>query len=120
MIKSFEVNLFVIRRNKIVVEKNVIKRDKKKYVDDTYFVEEENVFNILKDIKKRNINALTFKELLKNPYIDYDLCKKIFEYKDEIAEFQDISELKNIKACYVKTLGIYFLFFIKCLNLIML
>ncbi len=48
-------------------------------------------------IKKLNINVLTFKELLSNPYIDYDLCKKIFEYKDEIAEFQNISELKKIK-----------------------
>jgi DNA uptake protein ComE-like DNA-binding protein len=58
-----------------------------------------SIFSIIEKpiIKKRNINALTFKELLKNPYIDYDLCKKIFEYKDEIAEFQDISELKNIK-----------------------
>ena len=58
-----------------------------------------SIFTIIEKpiIKKRNINALTFKELLKNPYIDYDLCKKIFEYKDEIAEFQNISELKNIK-----------------------
>ena len=58
-----------------------------------------SIFSIIEKpiIKKRNINTLTFKELLKNPYIDYDLCKKIFEYKDEIAEFQNISELKNIK-----------------------
>jgi len=58
-----------------------------------------SIFTIIEKpiIKKRNINTLTFKELLKNPYIDYDLCKKIFEYKDEIAEFQNISELKNIK-----------------------
>ena len=58
-----------------------------------------SIFTIIEKpiIKKRNINALIFKELLKNPYIDYDLCKKIFEYKDEIAEFQNISELKNIK-----------------------
>ena len=48
-------------------------------------------------IIKNNINSLSFKELLKNPYIDYELCKKIFDYKEEIAEFQDISELKNIK-----------------------
>ncbi|SDS20516.1 DNA uptake protein ComE [Polaribacter sp. KT25b] len=48
-------------------------------------------------IKKQNVNTVTFKELLKNPYIDYDLCKKIFNYRDEVAELQDISELKNIK-----------------------
>ncbi|WP_299665102.1 helix-hairpin-helix domain-containing protein [uncultured Polaribacter sp.] len=49
-------------------------------------------------IKKDNINTITFKELLKNPYIDYELCKKIFEYRDEVAELQNISELKNIKS----------------------
>jgi hypothetical protein len=39
---------------------------------------------------------VSFRELLKNPYLDYELCKKIFEYKEEVAELQDISELKNI------------------------
>ena len=48
-------------------------------------------------IKKNNVNTIEFKQLLKNPYIDYELCKKIFEYRDEVAELQDISELKNIK-----------------------
>jgi DNA uptake protein ComE-like DNA-binding protein len=48
-------------------------------------------------IKKINVNTVSFKELLKNPYIDYDLCVNIFNYRDEVAELQDISELKNIK-----------------------
>ena len=48
-------------------------------------------------IQKKNINTIEFKELLKNPYIDYELCKKIFEYRDEVAELQNLSELKNIK-----------------------
>lgn len=55
---------------------------------------------IIKDkpiIEKVNVNTATFKEVLKNPYIDYELCKKIFEYRDEVAELQDISELRNIK-----------------------
>ena len=47
-------------------------------------------------IKKQNVNTVTFKQLLKNPYIDYRLCKKIFEYREEVAELQNISELKNI------------------------
>lgn len=47
-------------------------------------------------IKKLNINTIEFKVLLKNPYIDYGLCVKIFNYRDEVAELQDISELKNI------------------------
>jgi DNA uptake protein ComE-like DNA-binding protein len=47
-------------------------------------------------ILKLNINTLGFRELLKNTYIDYTLCQKIFNYQDEVAELQDISELKNI------------------------
>ena len=43
-----------------------------------------------------NINTATFKEVLKIPYIDYALCKSIFDYRDEVAELQDISEIKNI------------------------
>ncbi|OSY88017.1 hypothetical protein WH52_08280 [Tenacibaculum holothuriorum] len=56
-------------------------------------------FRIIKKpkIKKVNVNTASFKELLKNPYIDYELCKKIFDYRDEVAELQDISELRNIK-----------------------
>ena len=56
------------------------------------------VFKVVKlpNIQKSNVNTVSFKKLLKNPYIDYELCKKIFNYKDEVAELQDISELKNI------------------------
>lgn len=48
------------------------------------------------NIQQVNINTATYKEVLKNPYIDYDLCKKIFEYRDEVAELQNIVEIKNI------------------------
>jgi len=56
------------------------------------------VFKVLRlpNIQKRNVNTVTFRELLKNPYIDYELCKIIFNYRDEVAELQDITELKNI------------------------
>ncbi|CAM1374109.1 ComEA family DNA-binding protein [Tenacibaculum xiamenense] len=47
-------------------------------------------------IEKLNINTASFKEVLQLPYIDYDLCKKIFDYKEEVAEIQNIEELKNI------------------------
>ena len=49
------------------------------------------------DISKININTASFKEVLKNPYINYELCKKIFDYRDEVAELQDLTELKHIK-----------------------
>ena len=52
--------------------------------------------NELPNIQKTNVNTASFKELLKNPYVDYELCKLIFEYRDEVAELQNISELKNI------------------------
>ncbi|MDD7913235.1 ComEA family DNA-binding protein [Polaribacter ponticola] len=48
-------------------------------------------------IQKINVNTVEFKQLLKNPYINYELCKRIFNYRDEVAELQNISELKNIK-----------------------
>ncbi|CAM1369653.1 DNA uptake protein ComE [Tenacibaculum litoreum] len=56
-------------------------------------------FSVVKKptIKKVNVNTAKFKEVLKNPYVNYELCKKIFEYRDEVAELQDISELRNIK-----------------------
>ena len=48
-------------------------------------------------IEKTNINTASFKEVLSNPYIDYELCLKIFDYRDEVAELQSISEIKNIE-----------------------
>jgi DNA uptake protein ComE-like DNA-binding protein len=47
-------------------------------------------------IKKININTSSFKEVLALPYIDYELTKKIFEYRTEVAEIQTIEELKKI------------------------
>jgi DNA uptake protein ComE-like DNA-binding protein len=48
-------------------------------------------------IDKLNVNTATFKEVLHLPYIDYALTKKIFEYRDEVAEIQNLEELKNIE-----------------------
>lgn len=48
-------------------------------------------------ISKININKATFKEVLSIPYLDYELTKKIFEYRDEVAEIQSIEELKKIE-----------------------
>ena len=47
-------------------------------------------------IQKFNINEATFKEVLSIVYIDYELTKKIFNYKDEVSEIQSIEELKKI------------------------
>ena len=55
-------------------------------------------FNILSKprITKLNVNEATFKQVLHLPYIDYELTKKIFNYRDEFAEIQNIEELKKI------------------------
>lgn len=50
----------------------------------------------LPKIKKINVNIATFKEVLSIPYIDYELTKKIFNFRDEVAEIQSIAELKKI------------------------
>lgn len=60
-----------------------------------------NLLNIFKVIDKPviikiNINTASFKDVLSTPYVDYELCKKIFEFRDEVAELQSINELKNI------------------------
>lgn len=47
-------------------------------------------------IKKININTASFKEVLAIVYIDYELCKKIFDFKREIAEYQSVEEFKKI------------------------
>jgi len=47
-------------------------------------------------IEKINVNTATFKEVLYIVYIDFELTKKIFEYRDEVAEIQSLDELKKI------------------------
>ena len=55
-------------------------------------------FKILESprISKIDINLASFKEVLSIVYIDYDLTKKIFAYRDEVAELQSLEELKQI------------------------
>jgi competence ComEA-like helix-hairpin-helix protein len=48
-------------------------------------------------ITKLNINSASFKEILALPYIDYELTKRIFNYKNEVVEIQSIEELKKIE-----------------------
>jgi len=48
-------------------------------------------------IQKINVNEATFKEILAIVYIDYELTKKIVNYRVEVAEIQNIEELKKIE-----------------------
>lgn len=56
-------------------------------------------FKVLKrpSIQKINVNEASFKEILSILYIDYELTKKIFDYKEEVAEIQSLEELKKIE-----------------------
>ena len=47
-------------------------------------------------IEKVNINTAHFKKVLHLPYIDYELTKKMFDLRDEVAELQTLEELKQI------------------------
>jgi DNA uptake protein ComE-like DNA-binding protein len=47
-------------------------------------------------IIKINVNDASFKEVLAIVYLDFELTKKIFNYRDEVAEIQSIDELKKI------------------------
>ena len=55
-------------------------------------------FKVLKKpiINQININDASFKEVLHLPYIDYNLTKKIFNYRDEVKDLKNIEELKKI------------------------
>jgi len=48
-------------------------------------------------IEKLNVNEAAFKQVLHLPYIDFELTKKIFDYRNEFAEIQHIEELKKIE-----------------------
>jgi DNA uptake protein ComE-like DNA-binding protein len=49
------------------------------------------------NITKINVNTATFKEVLSVIYIDYELTKKILDYRDQVAELQSLEELKQIE-----------------------
>ena len=73
-------------------------------------LEENTVNKVLKyfevvnlpKIIKLNINEASFKEVLAIVYIDYELTKKIFNYRDEVAEIQNLEELKKIEGFPIK------------------
>ena len=44
-------------------------------------------------IRKLNLNKVTFKELLKHPYISYNMTKKIMNYRDMHGDFKNVEEI---------------------------
>ncbi len=48
-------------------------------------------------IIKINLNAISFKDLLKHPYVDYNTCKVIINYRRQHGNFRSLEDLKQIK-----------------------
>ena len=71
---------------------------------EVYYLDKEvanrvlDYFTVLKKptIEKLNINDATFKEILHTPYINYDLTKRIVNYRNVIFEYETIEDLKKI------------------------
>lgn len=71
---------------------------------EVYYLKKETALKLMRyfkvievpQIKKININTASFKELLQLPYLDYDLTKKICQYRDENSYFKSLQELKKI------------------------
>ena len=48
-------------------------------------------------LKRIDLNSVTFKELLKHPYMDYQTTKAIISTRDKIRQFHHIEELEQIE-----------------------
>ena len=51
-------------------------------------------------IKKLDLNSVTFKELLKHPYFEYYLVKSIFEKKDAVKRFDSVGQIRDLPVMY--------------------
>jgi competence ComEA-like helix-hairpin-helix protein len=51
-------------------------------------------------IKRKNLNTIEFKELLKHPYLEYYLVKSIFDYKSKNGNFGSVDELLKVNLIY--------------------
>ncbi|WP_196885186.1 ComEA family DNA-binding protein [Aureivirga sp. CE67] len=48
-------------------------------------------------IQKIDVNGASFKEILKIPYVDYELTKKIVKYRESVLRINTIEEFKKIE-----------------------
>jgi DNA uptake protein ComE-like DNA-binding protein len=51
-------------------------------------------------IKKKELNTVEFKELLKHPYLEYYLVKSIFDYKNKNGQYDSVAELRKVNLIY--------------------
>ena len=71
---------------------------------DVYYLDKEIANQVLQNywviqkpvIKKLNINESSFKEVLHLPYLNYNLTKKIFNFRNKNGDFSSLEDLKKI------------------------
>jgi competence protein ComEA len=51
-------------------------------------------------VRKIDLNTVTFKELMTHPYFEYYLVKEIFNYKDEIRNWDSVGQLRKLPIMY--------------------
>jgi DNA uptake protein ComE-like DNA-binding protein len=49
------------------------------------------------ELKKLDINKATFKDLLRHPYLDYEVVKNIVNFREQVRPYKSVEELKQIE-----------------------
>lgn len=90
---------------RIIAYKNYLKGySTNEQLNEVYHLKKETALRLRKYFKviekpniiKVNVNKASFKELLKTPYLDYELTKKICEFRDQNDFFENLDDLKKI------------------------
>jgi len=71
---------------------------------EVYHLDEPTAHRILKsfpirtlpEIKRLDVNEATFRQVLKLPYVDYTMTKRIFAYRDSVQHIHSLEELKKL------------------------
>lgn len=51
-------------------------------------------------VRRINLNAVTFKEMLRHPYFEYYLVKAIFSVRDKIGVFDSVAQIRQMDIMY--------------------
>ena len=76
----------------------------KKQLLEVYGIDNERYNQIQKQItvdssglRKMSLNKGEFREMLKHPYLQYEMVKAIFSFREKVRPFQSISEIKELQ-----------------------